>query len=291
MGVVSQAIQESKSEVEKSLYAFFLLNAFQGARKPTIRNYIERTLNVPSHEMNLIGCYLYQSKPQITLNDIEGIFSAYILKKKPVGGKTTQGQQLTSTGYYMLRADALIPVDSPAAILGLSRKKRVRNSVELLFPEKVHWEKVMFKIKEGMREIEIFYNGKYIQTADYIQLGFFTGNKQQKPNRAWGFLTALSVLAGTDIQQATVYNMRKMVAIHTQETISTPSVHQIKRSLVKMLREICKTDDDPFHVYQDYYHPKFTILPEPTLRRKEIWPQGGRLNENRSSVDSEEEAL
>jgi len=47
------------------------------------------------------------------------------------------------------------------------------------------------------------------------------------------------------------------------------------------LRAIFKTDDNPFHDRRDYYEPKFTILPEPVLRHEEVWPQGGKLNENR----------
>ncbi len=293
MDIINQAIQESESEVEKSLYSFFLLNSFDDARTSTIRNCIEKTLNAPSHEMNLIGCYLYKSKPKISIDDIDGTFSSYILKKKQdIKSKSTAtAHRIKGEDYYMVRGDALIPVASPASILGVHRTKRARHTIELSFPEMVQWEKVMLKMKEGMQEIEIFYNGNHLQTADYTQLGFFTGKKQQKKDRQWGFLCALSVLSATDISSATADKMRDMVAANSNLTLSTGNVYQIKRTLVKRLRAIFKTDDDPFHDRRDYYYPKFTILPEPSLRREEIWPQGGRLNENRTHEDNEEEAL
>jgi len=191
----------------------------------------------------------------------------------------------------MVRGDALIPVTSPASILGVHRARRARHTIELSLPEMAQFEKVMLKMKEGMQEIEIFYNGNHLQTADYIQLGFFTGKKQQKQDRQWGFLCALSVLSATGIQQATADKMCRMVAANTNTTLSIGNVHQIKRTLVKRLRALFKTDDDPFHDRRDYYHPKFKILPEPALRREEVWAQGGKLNENLTSENNEEEAL
>jgi hypothetical protein len=155
----------------------------------------------------------------------------------------------------------------------------------------VQWEKVLLKIKEGMHEMEIFYDGKHLRTTDYTQLGFFTGKKQQKKDRQWGFLCALSVLSATDITLATADKMRDMVAANSNLTLSTGNVHQIKRTLVKRLRALFKTDDDPFHDRRDYYEPRFAILPEPALRHEKVWPQGGRLNENLAYEDSEEEAL
>lgn len=286
---INQFIQKSENAIERSLYSFFLLNSFYNARTSTIYNHIEKTLNAPSHEINLIGCYLYQSNPQITIEDIEGTFASYILKHKKSKKIPTPKQEASPVSeYYIVRKDALFPIASPDAILGVSRTKRVWHTVELSFPEAVQWEKVTLKIKEGMNEMEIFYAGKHIETADYIQLGFFAGKKQQKKDRQWEFLCALSVLSATDITQATADKMRHMIAVNAKTTLSTNNVHQIKKSLVKKLRAIFKTDEDPFHDRRDYYLPRFTILPEPELRRPEIWSQGGKLNENRAFEDEEE---
>ncbi len=283
--VVKRAITESTTDVEKALYSFFLLNAFDGARIPVIRECIEKTLNASSLELNLIGCYLYQSNPKAAIEDTDGLFSAYILKKR-VGARKLRANNKTaavqSPEYYIIPSKALTPFTTPMSdILGVSRNRLVRHSIEIKLPEIARWEKIELKVKEGLQEIEIFYNGRFIQKADYIQLGFFSGKKHQKPDRQWGFLCALSVLSATDIKQATADKMRNMVAVNSGVSLSTGNVHQIKRTLVKRLRAIFKTDVDPFHNRRDYYLPKFTVLPEPDLRRAEIWTQGGRLNENR----------
>ncbi len=161
----------------------------------------------------------------------------------------------------------------------LAKGKKRKPVIELSFPEAVKWEKVILKIKEGKQEVEIFYDNSYIITADYRQLRFFVGKKQQKPDRQWGFLCALSVLAATDIAQATAENMRFMIT--ENKTLSINNVQQVKKLLVERLQDIFKTHNDPFQDKRDYYEPKFTIQPEPALRREEIWSQGGPLNENR----------
>ena len=91
-------------------------------------------------------------------------------------------------------------------------------------------------MKAGLQEIEIFYNGKFIQKADYTQLGFFSGNKQQKPDRQWSFLRALSVLAGIDITKATALTMMGMVAKDYGRSITRPALHKVKETLAKRLR-------------------------------------------------------
>jgi len=279
---VNRLVLESKNDIEKSLFSFFFLNTFKNARASTVLNCIEKSLNANSHERNLIGCYLYQSNPQIKIDDVDGVFSSYILNKKQPKKDAGENQHPVSPeNYYLVSGNNLLPVASPSSLFGMQRPKRYRNSLDLIFPELVCFNKVTIKIKEGMREIEIFYNGKYIEKADYVKLEFYTGEKQQKPNRSWGFLCALSVLSATDIRQATPEKMRSMIAIDTKTTLSTTNVHQIKRTLVKRLREIFKTDDNPFDDdNREYYKPVFSIIPEPALRLEELRPQGGRLNEN-----------
>ncbi len=170
-----------------------------------------------------------------------------------------------------------------------AQNKKKESPIKLSFPGPVQWEKVMLKIKEGRQELEVFYDNSHIITVDYVRLGFFASKRQQKPDRQWGFLCALAILAATDIKQATAENMRNMI---TQgKTISANNVQQAKKSFMERLKDIFETRDDPFRDTRDYYEPKFKILPEPSLRQEEIWPQGGRLNENRAYEDSEEETL
>jgi hypothetical protein len=275
---VKESIKESRSDVEKSLYSFFLLNAFEGMRTAAIRDCIEKTLNARSQEMNLIGGYLFQNKKQIQIEEVEGEFSSYLLQRKMPEQPTraTGARKPIEAEYVMVRTDALIPVDSPSTILGIKRKRKLRHTVDFIFPEIVHWEKVELKMKSGLQEMEIFYDGTHVDTVDYTELGFFSGTKEKKTDRSWGFLCALAVLAGTDITKATANNLMPMIAINTQVVLTRPNVYQIKKTLVNRLRAIFKTDEDPFYENKEYYHPKFTILPEAELREADTWRHGAR---------------
>ncbi|EKD86918.1 MAG: hypothetical protein ACD_37C00101G0004 [uncultured bacterium] len=156
----------------------------------------------------------------------------------------------------------------------VDEKQQKKGIVKLPKGISLEWEKVELKMKEGMREIEILYNGKHIKTADYVELGFFVGKKQQKPDRQWLFLCALAVLATTDITRATPDNMKDMLSrtIEGNKEISIEGVHQIKRNLLKHLQEIFdEKSKDPFKSDTGYYHPKFKILPETLLRKEELW--------------------
>ncbi len=295
--LVKRSMKEASSGVEKSLYSFFLLNTFDGLRSPVIQGHIENALNATSPEMNLIGYYLHQRRTDVHIqrDEIKGNLSPYLLKRqprKPQDKAEARAQKTTkpeSQDYYIVPGNALIPIASPPEIFGIRRAVKKRHSIDLVFPEVVKFEKVEIKFKEGAKEIEIYYDGKYIAAPDYVQLGFSRGKKQQKPTREWNFLEALSALAATDIHTATAQQMTRMVAARSNISLKLGNVYQIKRLLVKSMRSIFKTDDDPFHARSDYYDPKFKLLPVPGLRQNDIWRQGGRLNENQLAIDDSEE--
>ncbi len=71
-----------------------------------------------------------------------------------------------------------------------------------------------------------------------------------------------------------------MLAKHSGRAIKISNVHQAKKMLTASLRTLFKTSADPFVTNHNYYEPKFKILPEAMMRQKELWKQGGRLNEN-----------
>jgi len=287
IGQIRTAIEGSKSDVEKSLYSFFLLNAFQKQRVSVVKNHIERLLNSTSHELNLIGSYLFKNKSKVPVDDFDGVFSCLLLKKKQTKKPKGKSQQGTSknTDLYMIRSENLIPISSPSEILGVSRPQKKKGSVEINISEAIQWEKLELKIKDGLQDIEIFYDNEHIITTNYIDLGFSATKKEHRPDRKWNFLCILSVLQNEDITQATPNNLMTMLARYSGKAIRIANVHQTKRLLSKALRVIFKTSDDPFYENRVYYHPKFIILPEAVLRSKEIWRQGGHLNEN---VDYEE---
>ena len=282
---VKKAVEDSKTDVEKSLYSFFLLNAFANARTPLIKNSIEKLLNCTSHELNLMGAYLFKNKPKINVDEPEGDFASYLLDKPKSKKKTTKKEP--EEEFYMVRSENLIPVTSPSTILGVKRtfKKKLP---DLSFPEVVQWEKVTLKLKEGLEDLEIWYDSNHIETLDYTSLGFSATKKEHKPNRAWHFLCILSVLQNEDIRTATVDNLMTMLAKKANKSIGRSNVHQTKRHLVKALRILFKTSDDPFLPNQKHYEPKFKVLPEAILRTKEVWRQGGKLNENVDYAEVEE---
>jgi len=281
IGEVKQAIDDSKTDVEKSLYSFFLLNAFQKVRVPVIKDSIERLLNDTSSELNLIGSYLFKNKPKASIDDFEGVFSCYLLKKKRKEKETTKdklgGRQ---RDYYLIRSENLIPVPSPSTIFGINRPQKRKHTIELIFPEIVRWEKVVLKMKQGLQDIEIWYDNKHIKTATYVELGFSSNKKEHKPDRKWNFLAILSVLQNEDITQATPDNLMSMLASYSNRATKRANVHQTKRLLSNALRALFNTGENPFVENKKYYQPRFKVLPEAILRNKELRKQGGLLNEN-----------
>ncbi len=281
---VKTAIEDSESCVEKSLYAFFLLNAFQNQRVPVVKNHIEKLLNDSSHELNLIGSYLFKNKSKVSIDDFDGIFSCLLLKKKRVQKQKEHEQK---TDFFMIRSENLIPITSPSTILGVNRPRKNKSSVEINIPEATQWEKVKLKIKDGLQDIEVWYDNQHIINTNYVELGFSANKKEHKPDRKWNFLCILSVLQNEDITKATTDNLMPMLASSSKEVTSRANVHTTKRLLSKELRRLFKTSDDPFYENRVHYHPKFKILPESILRTKEVWKQGGRLNDN-VDYDTEE---
>lgn len=280
---VRRAIAGSVTVVEKSVYAFFLLNAFQGARISVIKNQIEQLLNSCSHELNLMGSFLYKHTPSVAIDDFSAEFTCQLLKKKVVKKSKEKATETVEkqVGFYLVPSESLIPFSSPAAILGVDRSKKMKHTVNLFFSEVVKWEKVKIKIKDGLQDAEIWYDDKHIKTVSYVDLGFSANKKDHKPDRKWNFLCILAVLQNEDITQATPNNLMPMLAKHSGRVTKVSNVHQTKKSLTKSLREIFRTSVDPFIKNRIYYEPKFKILPETMMRRKDLWTQGGRLNENR----------
>jgi hypothetical protein len=287
---VRQAINNSITSIEKSLYSFFLLNTPQKTKASLVKNQIEGLLNSSSQELNLIGSYLFKNKPKIEINDVESPFSCLILRKKNKA-KTRPRKNATESkkdenDFYMVRKESLIPIGSPSLVLGVSRPRKKKLLTELIFPEMVVWEKVKLKLKEGLQTIEIWYDDKHIKTVNYVELGFSATQKEHRPDKKWNFLCILSVLQNEDIRQATPDNLMPMLAKHSGHAIGKSNVHQTKRQLSTSLRALFKTGDDPFSKNRKYYEPRFKILPESMMRQRDLWKQGGKLNEN---IDYEEE--
>ncbi|MCF7844039.1 hypothetical protein K9M47_04050 [Candidatus Gracilibacteria bacterium] len=177
----------------------------------------------------------------------------------------------------------LLPTSTPSVT-----QPKKKYTTDLTFPEKVKWEKVTIKIKEGQEDIEIFYNDKFIKTADYIELGFSANKKEHKPDMKWHLLCIFSILQSTDISKATVNNLIPMLNNRGNRKTSKDNVHQTKKNLSKTLQNLFKTNDDPFIHNGNYYEPRMKILPEPALRNEALRRQGGSLVENINYNDIDE---
>ncbi len=176
------------------------------------------------------------------------------------------------------------------------QNKSIKGNHDL--PQNINWEKLIFKIKEGLSEVEICYNNNHKGAFHYTNLGFFSGRKQQNPDNQWGLLVTLSIYTQNNEEKATVCNVGNMIpstlssispTFNNANIPSNNSVHQIKKNLAKQLKKIFTTQESPFYDYRDrgYYKPKFTLIPPPKLRYEEPWKQGGKLNENASQDDLE----
>lgn len=172
------------------------------------------------------------------------------------------------------------PRGSYAKSVKSQQAKRAKHTVEMTFPEKVRWEKVTIKIRDGMNDAEILYGGRHLATASYAELGFAASAKQQKPDRKWQFLITLSAINFSDPKQATPQNLAVGIAQQSGKPITPENVHTIKKQLSERLMEIFETDEDPFADNKEYYVPQFELLPSPELRNPELRRQGGEYNEN-----------
>jgi len=170
---------------------------------------------------------------------------------------------------------------------GINRQKKNKCEVELNFPETVEWKKVLLKIKDGLQDIEIWYDNTHIKTATYIELCFSSNKKNHKADRKWNFLCILSILQNNDITQATPDKLIPMLEKYSNRKIKKDNIYQTKKLLSKKLKEIFKTNDNPFTDNKKYYEPKFKILPEGAMRTKKLWKQGSKLNENIDYSDIE----
>jgi len=155
-----------------------------------------------------------------------------------------------------------------------------KSTFNLGITEAVQWNKVVLKVKEGKKDLEIFYDGNLIKTASYIELGFSANKKNHKPNKSWYLLIALSALQKTDIQQATPEQIKFMLKETSRNEISKDNVYKTKERLSNVLKFIFNTIEKPFVDRIEYYEPIFKILPEPVLRNEEIW--SARLNNDES---------
>lgn len=153
------------------------------------------------------------------------------------------------------------------------KKPKKKRSLDFEFPEPVQWEKVTIKIKEGSEDMDIEYDKKHIATRSADYLGFNTKQKDVfHPNRQWQLLVIISLLYLTKIETATPTNLAASLTKYKGDgkPVDVDNLYHIKQNLSSSLQEIFDTDDEPFYT-KPYYHPKFILLPIPSMRNEDIW--------------------
>lgn len=163
----------------------------------------------------------------------------------------------------------------------ISKKNKI--NIDLGLPEKIEWDKVTIKIKDGLKDIEILYDGKFKRLVSFDEIGFSSSKKNVKENRQWELLKIFSILLIENNKLATPNHLSVMLSNQANKKITIANLYKIKKSLSDSLKSLFKTEEDPFLDYNDrgYYEIKFKLLPQPELRNKgEIWSNPSGYNDN-----------
>jgi len=166
----------------------------------------------------------------------------------------------------------------------MSKEKNGKKIINIDFPEEVKWENVKIKIKDNLKYIQIYYKKKFIKEISYEEIGFNANKKESKEDRQWALLLILSKLNNTEVNnKITPDELSRMLTNYTKKQINKENIHQIKKKLSEKLKQIFKTEEDPFFDYKEkgFYKTKFELIPETELRGDgEIWRRSTGYNDN-----------
>jgi hypothetical protein len=178
-----------------------------------------------------------------------------------------------------------------------SKKDTDSNSLRATFeiPPDTQWSAIVIKF-ENKFDIEILLKGKHLASSNADELGFIkTATKAKTVDKQWQLLQYLSVIyyaknkQGEMMVEPTIENLARSLKV------SKDAVMKTKEKLSKHLQKIFSISGDPFESYADagYYQTKFTLTPEPDLRREEVWESGLPYNDNikHSYLDDDLEKL
>lgn len=160
---------------------------------------------------------------------------------------------------------------------------------KISLPEKPpSWDKLSIQFTNDSEiEIRISYNNKLIKTIDYIELGFYTGKKQQKQNNEWLFLRKLAYVNALYNNGASV---SEIVSSYSGKKPKHNDIHQIKIRVSKKLQNIFGIYSNPLTCIGDRYIPLFELLP-PKSFLEEPKSEGVSFDENfgkKYSADEDE---
>lgn len=270
-------------KIDKELDKFYFIERNKLIKlteeRVVVLDIIELNNNLPdSLIFNNNGTELLKKQTESALNYLSIISSKIQHKRDFSSSKPTTGIENGGLKKYLEK------------LLNKSKSTKQKNIIDIEFPEKIEWSKVTIKIKDGLKDIEISYDGKFVKLVSFNEIGFSSSKKELKENRQWELLKILSVLLIEDEKLATPLSLAEMLTRQTGKKITTDNVYKMKKSLAESLKYVFKTEEDPFIEYKNigYYKVKFKLLPQPELRNKgEIWSNPSGYNDNIESNSDE----
>ena len=130
-----------------------------------------------------------------------------------------------------------------------------------------NWNEVEIRFLDKFT-IEVLVAGKPTHKCSYIDLGFYVGTKQKKPDEAWNFLESLSVLQGENGMDATKQLICDSLS-KPGKKITKNNCEQIAKKLSNKLNDSLGMKSNPLNSYKGLgrYKPIFTLKPIPNMRK------------------------
>ncbi len=276
--LIKRDIDMSSSDSEKSIFSSFLFHSSKGKNKNTVKALITKMMKEENPDINIIGKNISadQEIEIVTTNNLSSF------SKDLLGIKREEKKDDVQSPYSVtLESETPISIfETPEKKMGLERKRMKGGLLDFETPSDFEWSKVELKIKEGLMDVEVFYDKKRIEQKDFIELKFSKNSKDPIPKNNWHLLCLFAFLQKEDISQATPVNLLRMMKDYMKEGAKTSNIHQTKKGLTKDLKKMFDTDKNPFTDNRVYYEPIFTIKP-PTSMNTNLWEQGGKLNTNK----------
>ncbi|MFA5061945.1 MAG: hypothetical protein WC526_02275 [Patescibacteria group bacterium] len=149
------------------------------------------------------------------------------------------------------------------------------------------WKDVQIKFLNSTK-IKVSTKGAGNRELTYTQLGFVTGRKSSpEPTREWLFLQTLSMLQNQQPNRETLLQRLRKTYYDT----TNDSIDQTRTRLVKKLKEVFGTDEEPlvdYTVAGKIYKVKFKLLPEDSLLQEkdpDKYKNNKIFNENMANDD------
>lgn len=281
--LVLRDMRNAETSVEKSIFASFLFPALSQEDDATKKSQIEKLLSSDNHDLNIIGSVISKEEMVKYSSGITS-FSKRLLSIEP----EKKDKKKETVEMFSITLESETPIrqkmfSDPEKSLGVTRKKRGKHTVDLGL-EKIDWSKLSLRFEDGMMDLKIYFEDKFLIQTSYIELGFWKNKKNVTPKMAWHMLKALSVFDYKEGSVPDVSTLAHSMASYSnkEDGVGHNSVHQHKKTLTAGLQNIFKTSTEPI-THDDFwngYKPLFDLQPSPDLRHEDVFQVGGKYNDN-----------